>query len=58
MSNATASPKQCLLSVNLKRFLMQMAEQQTQERLIQQPAVNPPRGRFDTEKSSGAKTST
>ena len=25
-------------------------EQQTQERRIQQPAVNPRRGRFDTEK--------
>ena len=44
------SAKQCLLSVNLKLFLMQR-EQQTQERQI----VNPRRGRFDTEKSSGAK---
>ena len=33
-------------------------EQQTQERQIQQPAVNPRRGRFDTEKSSGARTPT
>ena len=36
--------------LNLKPFLMQ-TEQQTQERRI----VNPRRGRFDTEKSSGAK---
>ena len=42
-----------LLSVNLKPFLMQ-TEQQTQERQI----VNPRRGRFDTEKSSGARTPT
>ena len=34
-------------------FLMQ-TEQQTQERRI----VNPRRGRFDTEKSSGARTPT
>ena len=27
-------------------------EQQTKERRIQQPAVNPRKGRFDTEKSS------
>ena len=33
-------------------------EKQTQERWIQQPAVNPRRGRFDTEKSSGARTPT
>ena len=46
----SSSAKQCLLSVNLKPFLMQ-TEQQTQERRI----VNPRRGRFDTEKSSGAK---
>ena len=46
----SSSAKQCLLSVNLKLFLMQ-TEQQTQERQI----VNPRRGRFDTEKSSGAK---
>ena len=44
------SAKQCLISVNLKPFLMQ-TEQQTQERRI----VNPRRGRFDPEKSSGAK---
>ena len=44
------SAKQCLLSVNLKLFLMQ-TEEQTQERQI----VNPRRGRFDTEKSSGVK---
>ena len=32
-------------------------EQQTQQRRIQQPAVNPRRGRFDTEtESSGART--
>ena len=48
-----SSAKQCLLSVNLKPFLMQ-TEQQTQERRI----VNPRRGRFDTEKSSGARTPT
>ena len=36
-----------------------VAEQQTQERRIQQPAVNPRRGRFDTEtESSGARTPT
>ena len=46
----SSSAKQWLLSVNLKPFLMQ-TEQQTQERRI----VNPRRGRFDTEKSSGAK---
>ena len=46
----SSSAKQCLLSVNLKPFLMQ-TEQQTQERRI----VNPRRGRYDTEKSSGAK---
>ena len=45
--------KQCLLSVNLKLFLMQ-TEQQTQERQI----FNTRRGRFDTEKSSGARTTT
>ena len=44
---------QCLLSVNLKAFLLQ-TEQQTQQRRI----VNPPRGRFDTKKSSGARTPT
>ena len=33
-------------------------EQPTQERGIQQLALNPRRGRFDTEKSSGARTST
>ena len=34
-------------------------EQQTQERQIQQPAVNLRRGRFDTEtESSGARTPT
>ena len=49
----SSSAKQCLLSVNLKPFLMQ-TEQQTQERRI----VNPHRGRFDTEKSSGARTPT
>ena len=49
----SSSAKQCLLSVNLKPFLMQ-TEQQTQERRI----VNPRRGRFDTEKSSGARTPT
>ena len=48
----SSSAKQCLLSVNLKPFLMQ-TEQQTQERRI----VNPRRGRFDTEKSLGAKNS-
>ena len=42
--------KTLLLSVKLKPFLMQ-TEQQTQERRI----VNPRRGRFDTEKFSGAK---
>ena len=41
--------KQCLLSVNLKLFVMQ-----TQERQI----VNTRRGRFHTEKSSGARTPT
>ena len=36
-----------------------VAEQQTQERRIQQPAVNPRRGRFDSEtESSGARTPT
>ena len=36
-----------------------VTEQQTQERRIQQPAVNPCRGRFDTEtESSGARTPT
>ena len=36
-----------------------VAEQQTQERRIQQLAVNPRRGRFDTEtESSGARTPT
>ena len=36
-----------------------VTEQQTQERRIQQPAVNPRRGRFDTEtESSGARTPT
>ena len=30
-------------------------EQQTQERRIQQPAVNTRRGRFDTKKSSGVR---
>ena len=49
----SSSAKQCLLSVNLKPFLMQ-TEQQTQERRI----VNPRRGRFDTEKSSGARAPT
>ena len=49
----SSSAKQCLLSVNLKLFLMQ-TEQQTQERQI----VNTRRGRFDTEKSSGAITPT
>ena len=44
----SSSAKQCLLSVNLKLFLMQ-TEQQTQERRI----VNPRRGRYDTEKFSG-----
>ena len=39
--------------MNLKLFLMQ-TEQQTQERQI----VNTRRGRFDTEKSSGARTTT
>ena len=39
--------------MNLKLFLMQ-TEQQTQERQI----VNTRRGRFDTEKSSGARTPT
>ena len=39
--------------MNLKPFLMK-TEQQTQERRI----VNPRRGRFDTEKSSGARTPT
>ena len=39
-----------ILSANLKPFLMQ-TEQQTQERRI----VNPRRGRYHTEKSSGAK---
>ena len=33
-------------------------EKQTQERWIQLPAVNPRRGRFDTEKSSGERTPT
>ena len=47
----SSSAKQCLLSMNLKLFLMQ-TEQQTRERRI----VNPRRGRFDTEKSSGART--
>ena len=47
------SAKQCLLSVNLKPFLMK-TEQQTQERRI----FNPRRGRFHTEKSSGARTPT
>ena len=46
----SSSAKQCLLSANLKPFLVQ-TEQQTQERRI----VNPRRGRFDTKKSSGAK---
>ena len=46
----SSSAKQCLLSLNLKPFLMQ-TEQQTQEHRI----VNPRRGRFDTEKSSRAK---
>ena len=45
--------KQCLLSVNLKLFLMQ-TEQQTQQRQI----FNTRRGRFHTEKSSGARTPT
>ena len=45
--------KQCLLSVNLKLFLMQ-TEQQTQQRQI----VNTRRGRFHTEKSPGARTPT
>ena len=49
----SSSAKQCLLSMNLKPFLMQ-TEQQTRERRI----VNPRRGRFDTEKSSGARTPT
>ena len=49
----SSSAKQCLLSVNLKLFLMQ-TEQQTQERQI----VNTRRGRFDTEESSGARTPT
>ena len=49
----SSSAKQCLLSVNLKPFLMQ-TEQQTQERQI----VNLRRGRFDTKKSSGARTPT
>ena len=46
----SSSANQCLLSVNLKPFVMQ-TEQQTQECRI----VNSRRGRFDTEKSSGAK---
>ena len=33
-------------------------EQQTQERRIQQPAVNPRRGKFDIEKASGARRPT
>ena len=49
----SSSAKQCLLSVNLKLFLMQ-TEQQTQERQI----VNTRRGKFDTEKSSVARTPT
>ena len=49
----SSSAKQCLLSVNLKPFLMQ-TEQQTQERQI----FNLRRGRFDTEKSSRARTPT
>ena len=49
----SSSAKQCLLSVNLKPFLKQ-TEQQTQARWI----VNPRRGKFDIEKSSGARTPT
>ena len=48
-----SSAKQCLLSANLKPFLMR-TEQQTQEHRI----VNPRRGTFHTEKSSGARTPT
>ena len=50
----SSSAKQCLTwTVNLKPFFMKK-EQQTQERRI----VNPRGGRFDIEKSSGARTPT
>ena len=47
----SSSAKQCLLSVNLKPFLMQ-TEQQTQKHRI----VNPQRGRFDAKKMETAST--
>ena len=49
-----------MISIGLSQAISNTngTERQTQERRIQQLAVTPSRGRFDTEKSSRARTPT